>query len=177
MDDEKTPLTSTPTTEEITSSQAVPPVVTVPETYQNETVAGAQPTETEPIDSAQGKTAQIPANEPLPPEPEPIPTTVVAPASASAPLQRHAAPTVAEATAGKRDLLMKARAMMQDRKRKKLQKILELLNMKSKITNDEVEKLLHVSDATATRYLSLLEKEGKIHQVGKTGAGVVYTKV
>ena len=45
------------------------------------------------------------------------------------------------------------------------------------VTNDEVEKLLHVSDATATRYLSALEKEGRIRQVGKTGHGVVYSKI
>ena len=44
------------------------------------------------------------------------------------------------------------------------------------VGNDEVEKLLHVSDATATRYLSVLEREGKIKQLGKTGKGVVYTK-
>ena len=52
-----------------------------------------------------------------------------------------------------------------------------VLNTKNKITNDEVEKLLHVSDATATRYLSALEKEGKIKQVGKTGKAVVYSKI
>ena len=51
------------------------------------------------------------------------------------------------------------------------------LTTKTKITNDEVEKLLHVSDATATRYLSALEKENKIKQVGKTGHGVVYSKI
>ena len=44
------------------------------------------------------------------------------------------------------------------------------------IGDDEVEKLLHVSDATATRYLSELEKEGKIKQVGKTGKAVTYIK-
>ena len=48
---------------------------------------------------------------------------------------------------------------------------------KSKITNDEVEKFLHVSDATATRYLSILEKEGKIKQSGKTGRSVSYLKI
>lgn len=53
---------------------------------------------------------------------------------------------------------------------------MEALNTKGKITNDEVEKLLHVSDATATRYLSLLEREGTIKQFGKIGAGVVYGK-
>ena len=71
----------------------------------------------------------------------------------------------------------KARVAIQDRKRKKRDKIMQALNTRNKITNDEVEKLLHVSDATATRYLSALEKEGKIRQVGRTGAGVVYTKV
>ncbi len=46
---------------------------------------------------------------------------------------------------------------------------------KSKITNDEVKDFLHISDATATRYLSQLEKENKIKQVGKTGHAVSYT--
>jgi len=43
-----------------------------------------------------------------------------------------------------------------------------------KITNDEVEKLLGVSDATATRYLEALEQEGVIVQVGKEGRHVYY---
>ena len=51
------------------------------------------------------------------------------------------------------------------------------LTTKNKITNDEVEKLLHVSDATATRYLCALKKEKKNKQVGKTGHGVVYQKI
>ena len=113
------------------------------------------------------QTAQIPASEPLPPEPEPIAPTPAPAASASV----AAAPTHPS-----RDLLVKARATIQDRKRKKLDKIMEALNTKGKITNDEVEKLLHVSDATATRYLSALEKEGKIKQVGRTGTGVTYSR-
>lgn len=63
----------------------------------------------------------------------------------------------------------------QERVRKKLEKIVEFLNTNGKVTNDEVEKLLHVSDATATRYLEQLEKEGKIKQVGKTGQNVSYS--
>ena len=121
-------------------------------------------------------TAQVPVNEPLPPEVEPFdsaqdkPTPTPAPEppqAASAPVPTHPA----------RDLLVKARATIQDRKRKKLEKIMEALNAKGKITNDEVEKLLHVSDATATRYLSQLEKDGKIKQVGKTGKAVEYTRI
>lgn len=43
-----------------------------------------------------------------------------------------------------------------------------------KITNNEVEKLLGVSDATATRYLEALEQEGVIEQIGKEGRSVYY---
>lgn len=100
------------------------------------------------------QTAQIPVNEPLPQ------------VSASAP-QAHSG----------RDLLVKARATIQNRKHIKLEKILEFLNTKGKVTNDDVEKFLHASDATATRYLSQLEKEGKIKQHEKTGKAVTYTKV
>lgn len=82
-----------------------------------------------------------------------------------------------EPFANRQELLMKARASIQDRKRKKLEKILEVLNTKEKITNDEVEKLLHISDATATRYLEQLEKEGKIKQEGRTGKSVSYSRM
>lgn len=44
-----------------------------------------------------------------------------------------------------------------------------------KITNNDVEKMLGVSDATATNYLEELEQEGKIVQQGKTGRSVFYT--
>jgi ribosomal protein S25 len=140
----------------------------------------AEPVPNEPIEAKppEAPTAQIPANEPLSPEPEPIvippfensPT----PAPASAPEARTDS---THSPQGGRDLLVKARASIQDRKRKKLQKILELLDAKKKVTNDEVEKLLHVSDATATRYLSALEKQGTIKQVGRTGKAVVYTRI
>ena len=130
--------------------------------------AATAPTEPDATQSEpETQTAQIPASEPLPPEPEPI-HAPESPQAASAP-----APVPTRAS---RDLLVKARATIQDRKHKKLEKILELLNTKGKITNDEVEKLLHVSDATATRYLSALEKEGKIKQVGKTGKAVQYER-
>ena len=112
-------------------------------------------------------------NEPLSPEPEPIdPEPPSTAASAPAPVVPQAG--ILHAV---RDVLVKARVAIQDHKRKKRDKIMQALNTKNKITNDEVEKLLHVSDATATRYLSALEKENKIKQVGKTGTGVVYSKI
>ena len=139
-------------------------------------VAPSEPVQTAPPET---QTAQIPANEPLPPEPEPIaPTPAPEPPQTAASEPATSASTSApQATHPARDLLVKARATIQDRKRKKLDKIMEALNAKGKITNDEVEKLLHVSDATATRYLSALEKEGKIQQVGKTGKAVEYTRI
>ncbi len=76
-----------------------------------------------------------------------------------------------------RELLIKARNVIQFRKRKKLDRVMSLFLQHSKITNDEVEKFLHVSDATATGYLSILEEEGKIKQGGKTGKGVSYSRI
>ncbi len=83
------------------------------------------------------------------------------------------------------ELFIKAQNAIQIRKRKKLNKIMAMFlknpnhtdEQKIKITNDEVEKLLHVSDSTATRYLAILKKEGKIKQNGKTGKWVYYTKI
>lgn len=43
-----------------------------------------------------------------------------------------------------------------------------------KIQNEDVVKMLGVSDATAERYLDEIEKEGKIEQKGKTGNAVYY---
>ena len=76
-----------------------------------------------------------------------------------------------------RELLVKARNMVQFRKRKKLDKIMTLFAKQTKITNDEVEKFLHISDATTGRYLAILVKEGKIKQTGKTGKSVFYSLV
>ena len=54
------------------------------------------------------------------------------------------------------------------------EKILEFLHENEKVVNNDIEKLLGVSDATATRYLDELEKEDKVEQIGKTGHSVYY---
>jgi Fic family protein len=56
-------------------------------------------------------------------------------------------------------------------------KILDFLNTKHQFNNTDIENLLSVSDATATRYLDELEKEQKVKQVGRTGKHVYYEKV
>ena len=156
---------------------------------------------TEPITetASQTPTAQMAGNEPLPestPKTEETPRTPrseTARESTRPPLNANSQgrsgdeglvesmPAQAQViTASPRNLarlfLQKAQAVIQLRKQKKLLKIMSLFEKKKHITNDEVEKLLHVSDATATRYLSHLEQQGKIKQTGKTGKGVTYTK-
>ncbi len=137
-----------------------------PATEQSKPLEAATAPETAPAEVAEPQTAQTPASEPLPSAPEPIP--------APTPSTPSVVTTITHAA---RNLLVKARATIQNRKHIKLEKILSEVAKKGKITNDEVEKLLHVSDATATRYLSALAKDGKLKQIGKTGKAVVYSKL
>ena len=149
-------------------SNYIPPSDSTPTEAENELKteekqAQNEPTPepvSEPVEALEPETAQIPVNEPLEPESE------------------KEKPRVSYLKSQKwNELLVMARNAMQFRKRKKLDKVMSLFLKQSKITNDEVEKFLHVSDATATRYLSILEKEGKIKQSGKTGKGVKYEKL
>lgn len=63
----------------------------------------------------------------------------------------------------------------EERKAENKQKILEFVRASGKIRNNDVEKLVTVSNATAERYLNELEKEGAITQHGTIGQGVFYT--
>lgn len=74
-------------------------------------------------------------------------------------------------------LLIRARAIIQTRKRKKLERIMEDVAKHGSITNDQVEKSLHVSDTSATRYLGILVREGRLKQIGTTGKAVRYEVV
>jgi len=133
----------------------------------------------EPIQNESKPVEQIPEI-----KPEPVSESNPEPKQESKPEQPKSIPEVIPAVAVilkskslARELLVKARNMIQFRKRKKLDKVMTLFLKKQKITNDEVEKFMHVSDATATRYLSQLEKEEKIKQTGKTGKSVFYSKI
>ncbi len=110
--------------------------------------------------------------------PEELPSSTSLPKEKPpAPIQSNSIPPIISNKTKMHELFIKAKNAIQFRKRKKLDKVMALFLKKSKITNDEVEKFLHVSDATATRYLSQLEKEGKIKQSGKTGKSVFYIKI
>lgn len=111
------------------------------------------PVETE---EANSQSAQIPVSEPIEVTPAPAPAVIPEP------------------TLRVRELWAKALGAIQFRKRKKLEKIMNEVASKGAITNDEVEKLLHVSNATATRYLAILVKERRIRRVGE-GRSVRYT--
>ncbi len=91
-------------------------------------------------------------------------------------LDEPLAPVVQSPSESIRGLKAEAQIAVQNRKKQKLEKIMSLFLKQLQITNDEVEKLLHVSDATATRYLERLEKEGKVKQIGRTGKGVSYSR-
>ena len=118
----------------------------------------------EPAQMSEPRTAQIPVFEPFA-KPEEIPSASL-----------ESKPTSFILKPSQKDLWRRFLDKVNIRKRKKLDRIMTMFAKQVNITNDEVEKFLHVSDATATRYLSILEKEGKIKQSGKTGKGVSYSK-
>ena len=171
-------------------SNDIPPSNSTPTEAENEQKTEEKQAEnepasepvSEPVEAPEPETAQIPVNEPLPAasaessaetKEEPKPET-----KTPEPEPEKEKPRVSYLKSQKwSELLVMARNAMQFRKRKKLDRVMSLFLKQSKITNDEVEKFLHVSDATATRYLSILEKEGKIKQMVKTGHMVSYSKI
>ncbi len=69
----------------------------------------------------------------------------------------------------------KGRAAIAARIKKRKDRIMERAKREGKVTNDDVEDLFCISDSTAHNYLSELEAEGRLTQVGETGRGVYYT--
>lgn len=121
-----------------------PAVETPPTTPNPESESQLEPAvqQAEPVSNG---TSQAPET-----TPEPVPTPEPQVVASAFPIIRA------------RELLIKAKEMIQFRKRKKLEKIMAMFLKKQTITNDDVQKLVYVSDATATRYLDQLEKEGRI---------------
>lgn len=62
----------------------------------------------------------------------------------------------------------------QSEKQSRKKRILEMFQEKEEITNNDIEKALEISDATATRYLVELRNEGAIEQIGARGRFVTY---
>jgi len=62
-----------------------------------------------------------------------------------------------------------------EKKAENKQEILAFVRERGQVKNNDVEKLVGVSNATAERYLNELEKEGKLVQHGTIGPDVFYT--
>ena len=104
----------------------------------------------------------IPANEPLNPVPEPEistdsnnPNITVEKHGNDITITEVMNPTAQMAgnepiAERRKENLKLANQTRQDKKRKKIGEILDLFAKQTNLTNDEVEKLLHVSDATST---------------------------
>lgn len=75
----------------------------------------------------------------------------------------------------KKEMLVEQQA---EEKEANLQRVLAFFDEApdGRVVNNDIEKLLGVSDATATRYLEELEKAGKIRQIGAIGQAVHYEK-
>lgn len=65
-----------------------------------------------------------------------------------------------------RALLVKAQAKIQFNKQKKLDKIVQFAQKKKIVANEDIQKLLHVSSASATRYLVKLVGQGHLARAG-----------
>ena len=167
MPDDQAPPAESPQTP---VSDGLPSAPTEPILESTPEAAPSEPAE--PVsEAAQEVVAAESQSESGSPEPEPAPRTQGAASAASA----------TSAASGKtpeqdRELLKIARAKIQTKKQLKLEKIMTLFEKKKEVTNDDVEKLLHCSDATARRYLNELVKQGKLKRIGTTGAGVSYIK-
>lgn len=156
----------------IEQDQAENPTVEVPAVIE----PAPQADSTHSINSGQAGSPQAESQAPAPapaeiPKPE-TPTAEPPAAQQSQPQPSAQMPMPLNATApvsSLAGLLQRALAKIQFRKRKKLGEIIALAKEKETITNDDVQKLLRCSDATATRYLAQLVKENALKREGKNG--------
>ena len=105
------------------------------------------------------------------PTPEPIQpvstqSTPSAPAALTPQAPQSQSPAQQDQTGFIRALLAKAQAKIQFNKQKKLDKIILFAQKRKIIANEDIQKLLHVSSATATRYLVKLVQQGRFARVG-----------
>ena len=152
--------------------------------------------EPSPVSSSPSKSESIPESTPIQGEPSPVSTSLPQPPLDSSGGQESSpepvvplsesellAAEIAQRKSLKpsnrfmRWLIAKGLAAKKLLIKKRLDKIMSLFDQHDKLTRVQVEKILRVSLHTADSDLDLLEKEGKIKQVGTRGWGVFYTKV
>jgi hypothetical protein len=121
-----------------------------------------------PVESQNGGVNQPESEVPEPSIPEPVQVSVPvsAPAAPTPQSPQPQSPAQQDQTGFIRALLAKAQAKIQSNKQKKLDKIILLAQKKKIIANEDIQKLLHVSSATATRYSVKLVQQGRLLRVG-----------
>ena len=178
-----------------TKAEAAPPAGEAPVTETPATEAPAAETpkvveesETKPEPTPVTETAatpEIPSIETTA-EPEVGPESVTppaqsAPAAEPTPAQNTPAPASPSPSpsqpANLQNLLAKAKAKIAERRQKSLDKILAALAAQSKLSNQQLRKITKKSNATVFRYMNILEKQGQVRQVGKTGKYTYYELV
>ena len=76
-----------------------------------------------------------------------------------------------------KERLLLANKAIQLKRQKQLDKLIKLFSKKTKVKNKDVRGYLNVPDDTATTYLNILKKEGKIKKEGKSKKDTFYTKL
>ncbi len=116
-------------------------------------------------ETSQPNQTQTPlASEPIQPISSQPASSAPAPLTPQAPQAQS--PAQQDQTGFIRALLAKAQAKIQFNKQKKLDKIILFAQKKKIIANEDIQLLLHVSSATATRYLVKLVQQGRLARVG-----------
>ena len=168
---------------------ASPPEAQTPETPVSSQPSGSEPSDMPPeapesptnastnvsVESQNGGVNQPKSEAPEQSNESPVSTVQPVqdqsePQSAPAPLTPQApqiqSPAQQDQTGFIRALLAKANAKLHSNRQKKLDNLMLMAQKKHVITNDDVQKLLRVSDATATRYLVKLVQQGHLARVG-----------
>ncbi len=151
---EETTITPTP---ETPVSPAPPPIET-PVVAPSLTPANVPPV----VPAPESASAKAPVDVPAAPPPNPLPSEYPSGILGTGPGQTLNTGGGTDV----RSLLAKAMAKIQFKKTAKLEKLMVLAKERGQITNDDAQKLLRVSDATATRYLGALVKAGRLKRVG-----------
>lgn len=116
--------------------------------------------------------APSPANDPTPTETPAMPQPVIEPVQPleapviHTPPEMPQPPAAAAASLSIKDRAYAALEKIRFNKRRKLGKIVALARKNGRIKNDDVEKHLKVSHATATNYLNQLVLEVRLKRVG-----------
>jgi predicted HTH transcriptional regulator len=160
------------------TAQSAPPAESAP---APEPVAQATPPESAPPTAesspvVEQATPAEPAMEP--PEVEmstPEPQATTQSTSTTSQQQTPAAQSSPQVPSSKWSATDRAHAIAKHvgRKEARLARVIEMVKEKGRITNDDIEKLLYVSDATASRYGTILVRRGLLKREGK-GRGVRY---